>query len=325
MVKKTIQIDYLDFGPGLDKENFFFTKLLRQKYNVVISEQADYAFYILSGQTHHDFKGIRIFWTGENVVPNFNCCDYAIGFHHLTFEDRYFRHPLWASLYEKALGKAMHKGVGFTDTDLLERGFCATVISNSKQTDGMRERIFDALSTYKTVSSGGKWKNNVGGRVQDKLLFQQQYKFTLACENTYAPGYTTEKILEAFASNTVPIYYGDPRVIEDFNPEAFINAHDFESVEELLAYVKQVDADDALYLKMMRAPAFKGGKVPEHLTEKALLDFLSHIFDQPLHQAKRRFFAKPYQDIDFNNLKMRDFKIALKAFIKKGMKKVFRR
>lgn len=323
MEKKTIKIDFLDFGPDFDKENNFLIRLLQQKYNPVITPKADYAFYTLGGQTHHDFNGIRIFWTGENVIPNFNCCDYAIGFHHITFEDRYHRYPLWLT-YQNALQKAMHKGEHHSDKVLLNRGFCATVISNAKQTDGMRERIFDTLSAYKPVASGGKWRNNVGGRVADKLVFQRQYKFTLTCENTYAPGYTTEKILEAFASDTVPIYYGDPRVVEDFNPEAFINVHRFKSLDDLCHYVQKANTNDDLYLKMIRAPIFKNGVLPKHLTEKALLDFLSGIFEVPVSEARRRFYAKPYQDIDLNNMKIRDIKAVFKTFARKGWCKLFR-
>lgn len=41
-------------------------------------------------------RKIRIFYPPpENLVPDFNICDYAIGFHYLDFEDHYFRFPLY--------------------------------------------------------------------------------------------------------------------------------------------------------------------------------------------------------------------------------------
>lgn len=320
-MKKTIKINYMDFGRYSDPEKEFFTPFLRQKYNVVISDKPDYIFYTLGGNTHHTFPGIRIFWTGENVVPNFNYCDYALGFQHMTFEDRYHRLPLWRMCLPD-LKKAMQKSVGRSDEELLQRDFCATVISNARQTDGRREEAFRKLSIYKPVASGGRWQNNVGGPVKDKIDFQSRYKFALAFENTYAPGYTTEKILQAFASDCVPIYYGDPRVSEDFNPDAFINAHDFQTIDQLVDFVQKIDRDDALYLKMMRAPVFKNGKLPDDLTDEALLRFFEPIFDAPLEQARRRFFAKPYQDIDYENLKMRDVKAMIKAVGHKQIKRL---
>ncbi len=320
-MKKTIKINYMDFGRYSDPEKEFFTPFLRQKYNVVISDKPDYIFYTLGGNTHHNFPGIRIFWTGENVVPNFNYSDYALGFQHMTFEDRYHRLPLWRMCLPD-LKKALQKSIGRSDEELLQRGFCATVISNARQTDGRREEAFTKLSAYKPVASGGRWQNNVGGPIKDKITFQSQYKFALAFENTYAPGYTTEKILQAFASDCVPIYYGDPRVSEDFNPDAFINAHDFQTIDQLVDFVQKVDRDDALYLKMMRVPVFKNGKLPDDLTDEALLRFFEPIFDAPLEQARRRFFAKPYQDIDYENLKMRDVKAMIKAFCYKQIKRL---
>jgi alpha(1,3/1,4) fucosyltransferase len=48
-------------------------------------------------------------------------------------------------------------------------------------------------------------------------------------ENSYFPGYSTEKLTDPFVARSVPIYKGDPRVAEWFNPKAFINLADFHS------------------------------------------------------------------------------------------------
>ena len=62
---------------------------------------------------------------------------------------------------------------------------------------------------------------------QNKIGFQSRYKFSIAFKNFECPGYSTEKILDAFAARTIPIYWGNKRIVEDFNSEAFINAYDF--------------------------------------------------------------------------------------------------
>ena len=56
-----------------------------------------------------------------------------------------------------------------------------------------RTRIFDLLSAYKPVASGGKWRNNVGGPMADKIAFQSKYRFVIAFENSSTSGYLTEK------------------------------------------------------------------------------------------------------------------------------------
>ena len=127
--------------------------------------------------------------------------------------------------------------------------------------------MFDLLSKYKKVSSGGRYKNNIGGAIKDKDAFLGDYKFNIAFENASFKGYTTEKIVDAFAANTLPIYYGDPDVVNDFNEKAFINCNEFSSLEEAIEYVKKVDQDD---------------------NENELKDFLYHIFDQEYKLASRR-------------------------------------
>ena len=112
------------------------------------------------------------------------------------------------------------------------------------------------LSQYKKVDCGGSCLNNIGEKVIDKLEFQKQYKFCIAYENSAHPGYTTEKILNAYQSNCIPIYYGSETIAKDFNKETFINAHDFNSNEELIEYIKRVDTDEELYNSYLNKPIY---------------------------------------------------------------------
>ena len=92
--------------------------------------------------------------------------------------------------------------------------------------------------------------------VKDKLEFQTKYKFCIAYENCSQEGYTTEKIFDAYRSNSIPIYYGSITITDDFNPQTFINAHDFNSIDSLINYIKKVDNDDDLYNSFMNKPIF---------------------------------------------------------------------
>lgn len=121
-----------------------------------------------------------------------------------------------------------------------------------------------------------------------KLEFQSQCKFSIAFENTTSPGYTTEKILHAFISNTIPIYWGDPEVTKDFNPKAFINCHDFENFEAVIERIKEVDNNDELYLTILKEPPFVDNKIPGNLQKNKLTAFLQNIFDQEKEKANRR-------------------------------------
>jgi hypothetical protein len=92
--------------------------------------------------------------------------------------------------------------------------FCGAVISNSIFGDFFRFSFIDELNKYKKVDMGGKYKNNVGGRVKNKIQFLSFYKFSIAMENSGADGYYSEKIIDSFLSGTIPIYYGDYMIDE---------------------------------------------------------------------------------------------------------------
>jgi len=67
------------------------------------------------------------------------------------------------------------------------------------------------------------------------------YKFVLAMENAVHHGYITEKIVNAFYSGAIPIYWGCNTVVQHFNKKAFINVNDFNSFEECVDYVISLD------------------------------------------------------------------------------------
>ena len=69
---------------------------------------------------------------------------------------------------------------------------------------------------------GGKFNNNIGGPVENKIEFFRQYKFSIAMENSDGDGYISEKIVESFIAGTIPIYYGDYMIDEYINPKSYI-------------------------------------------------------------------------------------------------------
>jgi hypothetical protein len=170
------------------------------------------------------------------------------------------------------------------------RKFCSYVVSNRRvsRADSARVRIFQKLSARQRVESGGRQFNNVGGPVRDKLAFLRGCKFNVAFENASTPGYSTEKIIEAKAAGTVPIYWGNPLIATELNPRAFVNCHDFPDFDAVVRRVLELDADDAAYLAMLAEPIFPDGVEPAALREEHLLDFFDHIFNQPVGQACRR-------------------------------------
>ncbi|MBQ9426714.1 MAG: glycosyltransferase [Paludibacteraceae bacterium] len=285
---KTIRIKFVDFFSSFRPETDPLWQRLQQFYQVEISDKPDWLVYSVFGSEHLQYNNcVKIFYTGENQAPDFNLCDYALGFDYIDFGDRYLRLPLWV-LYSKdtALMTTKHLQPSLRAKD----SFCSFVYSNSNASPE-RGEMLEALNGYKTVNSGGRYRNNVGGPVADKLAFQQKHKFAIAFENASHEGYTTEKLVQAFAAGTVPIYWGDPRVGETFNEDAFINCLHYPDWEAVVKRVKEIDEDDALWLKMVQTPALREADTVEKLLD-SIDQFLQHIFDQEPKAARR--FSRDY-------------------------------
>ncbi|MGB0419385.1 MAG: glycosyltransferase family 10 domain-containing protein [Opitutales bacterium] len=248
---------------------------------------ADYVFHSCLGCDVLNYSGVRIFVTGECVTPDFNISDYALAFDYLTFGDRYCRLPL-IKLFRDAYDALCQPRPPASEILAQKSGFCAYVMSNTKDSAKERIDVFEALTKYKQVDSGGKWRNNVGGPVDDKIVFQSKYKFALAIENASHPGYLTEKFAQAAQSNCVPIYWGDPTITDYLNPKAFINCHEFDSIEGLVEHIRMIDQDDAKYQQMLQEPWFVDSREPNAWRDEAYSDFLCNILDQPHEQAYRR-------------------------------------
>lgn len=291
-MKKTVKIQFMDYWADFPetRESYLILQILRKHYDVRICEDPDYVFFSAMGDSHWRVpdRCVKIYHTGENLVPDFNACDYAIGFEWMDFGDRYLRYPLYLFYRRSLLDAARQKHVLPEHWDLKREkpGFCSFVVSNPD--NPARNEAFRILSGYRPVDSGGRFMNNVGGPVKDKLAFDATHKFSLCFENGSHPGYTTEKLVEAFAARTVPIYWGDPEVGRVFNPASFIDATGCGSFEDILPLVQELDGDDEKYLQMLREPAFLPDAPGFDEEEARLEEWLLHIFGQPLEQAWRR-------------------------------------
>jgi len=281
-MKKTLRLKFTGFAPYHDPRKQAYYRFLTERYDVVECEKPDYV--IDGGQTFHHLKydAVKILFDSENLVPDFNDFDYAVGSSELSFGDRYVRIP-WFAFYECFSDIARRKTT--PDAALLKRKFCSFVVSNAEFGDPMRRKFFEALSKYKRVDSGGKYKNNVGGPVADKLAFCRDYKFNIAFENSSFPGYTTEKIMEAYVAQTVPIYYGNPHVEADFIPSSMVRVANEADIERAVEEIIRLDKDDNAYMEMATAPCLAKGDPTAY--ERELEEFLTHIFDQPLAEARR--------------------------------------
>ncbi len=285
MDKKTIKINFTDTEKGyFNNDNNIFLDVLKEHYNVEISDKPDFLFYSCFGDNNLKFSNcVKIFFTNENIVPNFNEADYGLGFHHLEFEDRYLRFPE----YFYKLNSSIQNRESLSD-DLANRKFCNFIYSNSKNGEGAQDRIdfCKKLQEYKQVDCPGKVLHNIdidfaprsGNWAESKIQLLHDYKFTIAFENRYTNGYTTEKLYQPLIANSIPIYMGNPSVVEDFNPKAFINCNDYKNFDEVIEVVKELDNNNEKYMEMLRQPAMQADFDFDY--KKKITEYLIHIIEK---------------------------------------------
>lgn len=277
---ETLRIYFADFWKSFDMQDNYFWNLLSERYHLVLDPvNPEILFYSYLGKkdvrkkTFHRYKCIRIFYTGENLRPDFNECDFSLSFDH--FDDtRNLRLPLYV-LYND-FPELINRQVS---DDLLKQKtkFCCFVVSNPN--NPVRNEFFHLLSNYKTVDSGGRYLNNIGGPVEDKIQFMKDYKFVISFENESYPGYVTEKVYEPKLVDALPIYWGDPFVSREFNPASFINCHDFNTLDEVIERIIEIDQNDNLYMKYAKAPFFLEDKPNIYVSKERVMEFLQNIIN----------------------------------------------
>ena len=287
---KKVRIKFVGFWEGWKSEDNFIINTLKKVCNPILSDEPEILFSSTFSDEYMDYDCVRVFYTGENICPDFNEFDYAIGFDDISFGDRYIRYPLYLvdELYGDDYHRMLNKHIDIDAKIANKSDFCSFVVSNCVEAEDIRTQFFNKLSEYKKVNSGGRYLNNIGKPegVEDKLEFQMKHKFSITFENSSHPGYITEKLVQGFAACTVPIYFGDKNVVAYFNKDSFININDYNDLDEVVEAVKKVDADDELYRKMLGTPALVN-KMHKNQYDEKLTDFLRNIVEQDISDAVR--------------------------------------
>ena len=135
---------------------------------------------------------------------------------------------------------------------------------------------------------GGKCYNNIDRRIKDKIKFLNEYKFSIAMENSEGDGYVTEKIMDSFRAGTIPIYYGDYFIDEFVNPKTYILIRGEKDIDKKIEYIKKIDSEDKLYREIMKEKPIINEKFIEKFDEEETKEFLYNIFAQDKNKAYRR-------------------------------------
>jgi hypothetical protein len=269
---------------------------------------------IVKGIHEYDDSVKKIFLSGE-ARPDFNSHlnkgenYYCLGYEHINHE-RYLRFP---TLVLDAF--VLHNEGGMFDNEFdwltekrnseeiinTKKHFCS-IVQASHNPD--REVLFDKIFETHWIKSSGPWKGTVTGEeglnphkyhnysnpdymgridgltYRDKINFFSDCVFNIAYQYTNTDYLTQEKIVHAYASNSIPVFYGNQFIEEEgFNPKSFINSHNFETVNDLVNYLNEVYNDKEKLKSFFEEPIFKDNKLPIYFNEDYILKFLDKIIN----------------------------------------------
>jgi hypothetical protein len=160
----------------------------------------------------------------------------------------------------------MPYGSFWADKTDISKALGVSMISSSKKfAEGhrLRHQIYD---NYKDTSVD-MFGTITGKRIASKNDGLNDYMFSIAVENSIQDGYWTEKILDCFATKTVPIYWGSKTVGDYFNKDGILF---FNNLNELGEIIKSCTEEK--YQSMLSAiednfKAVDRFKVPEMFIE----------------------------------------------------------
>jgi hypothetical protein len=159
------------------------------------------------------FHSTHILFLGENVRPRYDLYDYSYTFDISPYGLRNVYMPLW--LFELDW---FERGFRYPDREVFPlsvftqercislrmRKPCVVYVGNN--CEPFRHATLQLLSSSLDISVDLYGSHT--SPVEDKISLVEQYRLALAFENSYYPGYVTEKGIHSYLSATPTLYWG---------------------------------------------------------------------------------------------------------------------
>jgi len=269
-LEKPLRICVRNFWKGAFKNDFFsylLNEILPNSFELVEDQnESEVVFSSVFGDEKTDIAR-TIFYTGENLRIDLRRAAFFLSFETDSWGGRNCYLPFWmlkvAWSGRKIIAPAAdhyHATESLLEIDrLLERRpvaaanskskFCALIASNPEP---MRINLMAELSRYRQVDGFGPAFGRADLRSKSEIL--GDYRFVLCPENSFYPGYVTEKLLEAYSAGAVPIYFGGIPDGACFNLRSFLDYGRSLDTAQLLAAVVALDTIPELYSRMYGEP-----------------------------------------------------------------------
>jgi GR25 family glycosyltransferase involved in LPS biosynthesis len=276
----------LDSGIGI----FHIDKIKQDfpNYNFIITnaEEADILICSCFGNIKMKYPNkIKIFLGFESV-----CKDYVeraddTNYCFSSFSDILTNHNYNFGLYFIYHGFPLYKKLKEPRIMYPKTKFCICIISNENAS--FRKEFVMELMKYKHVDCYGKLFKNTYNDIIDTTSWYnphimdiiKDYKFMICMENTQVTNYWTEKIINGYIGNTIPIYWGDPNICDIFNTKSFIDINTL-GIENGIQIIKTIDNNHMIYEDMFKSPLVTENLYDEQYDMNYYNKYMNNIFSK---------------------------------------------
>jgi len=196
---------------------------------------------------YSDYNGIKIAWILEpqQIIPELYA--WIVGNH--TKFDYVFTHHKWLLNIDPKFRLITFGGcwIDLPDFKIYDKSKMISIVASHKaRTKGhqMRHNIITHCRDKMDVF-GLKYNY-----IKDKIDGLKDYRFSVTIENAREDAYFTEKLIDCFATGTIPIYWGCPCIGDFFNTDGMLICENEESIVEIVENI--TPADYIIRLKAVR-------------------------------------------------------------------------
>ncbi|MCI8485509.1 MAG: hypothetical protein HFH41_14405 [Lachnospiraceae bacterium] len=247
----------------------------------------------------YSLKRVIIGVIRECVSPDLNVFDYVLAYDRdVKNEDRIFRLNPFYYFWNTDVNICNNKiSIEQCKKELMSKKYFCNFIYSNPAPHYLRDEIFYKISSYKKVDSLGKHLTNTRIRpTRDdenwkriSIELKKNYKFSIAAENAKYPGYNSEKIMTSYMAHSIPIYFGDPNISDEYNEKSYILVSDEKSLEIALKRVIEIDRNDELWIDMIREPWMTNEQIERVKSNYYdYMKFLDNIFAVSIKNAVKR-------------------------------------
>jgi hypothetical protein len=192
---------------------------------------------------------LNFWYTGENIRPPLHLdYDYFLSFDQDDFGGRNIYFPLWYLDFDWGFGEKFRPRIGLDikgselgeSRELSEEktGFACAFIGHNHPIR------YEAISRFSEIGKVDVFGKAVGRPVASKFSIARNYRYTICFENDIYPGYVTEKLLDAYYCETIPIYWGDLGQEDIINRDSLLNLYNYSSLDSFKQKIVSINDEE---------------------------------------------------------------------------------